>query len=234
MAASPTRRWRKPHTFPWRVAGLLLVLAGVISLIGCSSPRERYKVLSFFFDGVPDPDAPNVSRRPVSSGRGQVILATIVSTHKPYKEGKCDSCHRSTSGEILEFEDAYKNCVSCHKGVSTGRKLMHGPVAREVCRFCHTPHESTEPALLKASSIKVCTACHDQQLLGNNPPEHLDGQTSCLNCHFGHGGDSRYFLKLAPVATQPVPGTWPALPAATAPTSHPAPTVNLPDTEHAP
>jgi predicted CXXCH cytochrome family protein len=91
--------------------------------------------------------------------------------------------------------------------------LMHGPVARAACSWCHAPHESAEPALLKNTPIQVCTQCHDQELLGANPPEHVDGTTSCLQCHFGHGGDARYFLK---------PRTPPASPPAEPPTSMPA------------
>ena len=41
----------------------LAVLAGLLALMGtglagCGDPQSRYKVLSFFFDGVPEPGAP--------------------------------------------------------------------------------------------------------------------------------------------------------------------------------
>jgi len=116
----------------------------------------------------------------------------------------------------MEFDEAYKMCVKCHKDVSTQFVRMHGPVANAACRWCHAPHESTEPALLKDPPIKVCTQCHDQQLLGNNPPEHTDGKTSCISCHGGHGGPERYFLK--PQAHPQWPDTRPATqPAGAAP-----------------
>jgi hypothetical protein len=54
--------------------------------------------------------------------------------------------------------------------------------------------------LLKDTPVKVCTQCHDRQLLGNTPPEHTDGKTSCLSCHDGHGGVDEYFLHPAGAA----------------------------------
>jgi predicted CXXCH cytochrome family protein len=184
---------------------LLAVLVG-----GCGSPRERYRVLNFFFDGVPNPDAPKVKTDTQTSTAARVITATVVSRHKPFIDAgsdsaKCDEYCHGRSGVILDFQQAYQACVKCHTKVSTSLPKMHGPVAREACKFCHAPHESTQPYLLKDDPVKVCTQCHDQQLLGSKPPEHLDGTTSCLNCHFGHGGHDSYFLKpaAAPPATVP-------------------------------
>ena len=37
--------------------GCVFGLLVAVSLSGCSSPEDRYAVLSFFFDGVPDPNA---------------------------------------------------------------------------------------------------------------------------------------------------------------------------------
>ena len=46
------RRWRLP------IVGV--ILAGSV-ILGCSDPQKRYEVLSFFFDGVPDPNAPPIT-----------------------------------------------------------------------------------------------------------------------------------------------------------------------------
>jgi predicted CXXCH cytochrome family protein len=194
----------------------LLIGLGLLVVAGCGTPHERYKVLSFFFDGVPDPDAV----KPTTDQTGPLVpvVTRVVKVHAPYGENNCAACHRTASGDIQEFSEAYKACVKCHPKVANERKLMHGPVAREACRWCHAPHESAEESLFRDTPIRVCTQCHDQQLLGNNPPEHMDGKTSCLKCHFGHGGDARYFLKqsagtaLAPsdAATRPLE-TEPAL-----------------------
>jgi predicted CXXCH cytochrome family protein len=201
-----------PRNIFW---GSLMIGLGLLLLAGCGTPRERYQVLSVFFDGVPNPD----TAKPAAGGNGPVasVPVRMVTQHKPYAEENCAACHRSESGNILDFSDAYKACVKCHAKVPQERKLMHGPVARGECRWCHAPHESAEEALFKDTPIRVCTQCHDTHLLGNNPPEHTDGKTSCLQCHFGHGGDKQYFLK-------------PASPPASAPASQPdtAPALNLP------
>ena len=85
---STIRRWRGP------VAGLLVFIVGAfvsITLIGCADPQKRYEVLSFFFDGVPDPTAPKKqSSRLGGSGRRTVV-------HKPFADNLCNSCHQNTS-----------------------------------------------------------------------------------------------------------------------------------------
>lgn len=195
------------------VRGLTVALCGFLfALIGCSTPRQRYQVLSVFFDGVPNPDAPKKIFAVAPTTGPTVVHAVILSVHKPYQDPNgCNVCHRGDNGEIQDFELAYNKCVRCHPKTASSHKLMHGPVAREACKWCHTPHESAQLHLLKDTSIKVCTQCHDQQLLSNFPPQHTDGKTDCLTCHNGHGGDQRYFLKPLPQPqTQPAPNTQPA------------------------
>jgi len=209
-----------------RATGLIMLVVGLttlLALIGCgNTPQERYHTLSFFFDGVPNPDAPS---KVVTDDAGRKVIASsrIVSQHKPYLDNQCGVCHNATNGDIQDFAAAYTACVKCHKKVSTEKTLMHGPVAREQCKWCHAPHQSTEPALLKDTPIAVCTQCHDKQLLSNTPPEHLDGTTSCLQCHFGHGGPEHNFLK---------PNTVPA--PATQPATAPAEPLSLPQKELSP
>lgn len=202
---------------------LVGLICGTLILTACSTPHERYKVLSTFFDGVPDPDAPKkiASTQPAdpdAPANGSVVTLSIVSIHKPYRERQCDACHFATNGEIQDFEKAYDSCLRCHKKVTNNHTLMHGPVARAACRFCHSPHESTQPHLLKDTSIKVCTQCHDSQLLGNKPIQHIDGKTSCLQCHTGHGGEVRFFLVSKTNATTQ-PATQPSTQPATQPTT---------------
>lgn len=186
-----------PNIQPKALWGLLLPCL-VALLVACGSPRERYRTLSYFFDGVPDPDAP--PKQVMNDGVMVPVIARVVKQHPPFRDNKCAACHQGPNGELQDFALAYNACVKCHKTIASEHVRMHGPVAREACKWCHTPHESAEPALLKADPVKVCTQCHDKQLLGAKPAEHLDGKTSCLNCHSGHGGTARYFLKSA---TQP-------------------------------
>ena len=200
--------------------------AACIFLSACATPQERYKVLSFFFDGVPNPDAPKLVQQENTVGP-QVITASIVSRHKPYLDGKCGSCHQNASGTIMEFDEAYKACVRCHTKIADEYPKMHGPVSRGACQWCHTGHDSPYPVLFRDDPIKVCTQCHDAQLLGPIPAQHTDGRTSCLTCHFGHGGHSRNFLKEGAVPQ------WPATQPATQPTTLPVP-ATLPAPENKP
>jgi predicted CXXCH cytochrome family protein len=201
---------------------LFLGLSTLLLLIGCGTPQQRYHTLSTFFDGVPNPDAPSKTR---ADDAGHMVMAAsrIVSQHKPYLDNQCAACHQSNSGEIQDFALAYNACVKCHKQISKSKPLMHGPVALEQCKWCHAPHQSTEPALLKDTPIAVCTQCHDKQLLSNTPPEHVDGKTSCLQCHFGHGGPEHNFLK--PTAS---------MKPSTAPTTGPGEGLSLPKQELSP
>lgn len=113
---------------------------------------------------------------------------------------------------IAEFDVAYKQCLKCHKQVTTEHPKMHGPVALAACEWCHAPHESSEKWLLKDSPVKVCGQCHDQNLLSPVPVQHTDG-SNCLTCHAGHGGTARYFLK---------PDARPEWPSTTRPATQPA------------
>ena len=176
-----------------QLAGAALAIFLGVWIAGCGTPQEKYRTLSFFFDGVPNPDAPKVARRVTAAG--STVTLAIVSRHKPYVDNNCESCHRSATGQMMDFSEAWKRCTSCHKDATNKYARMHGPVARAACNFCHTGHESVEPKLLRAAPIKVCTQCHDQQLLGPKPSQHNDGVTSCITCHSGHGGPEANFLK---------------------------------------
>ena len=71
--------------------GGVLTGLGMLLLAGCGTARERYRTLSFFFDGVPDPDAV----KPLSNEGVPVLLNTrVVKQHPPYRDNKCDACHR--------------------------------------------------------------------------------------------------------------------------------------------
>ncbi len=192
----------------WHPAALVAALAGACLLwAGCSEKRD-YRALSFFFDGVPDPNAPrNVQGGVAGRGDGAGARLPIASTHKPYGEDKCQSCHTNKQG--LGFQSATLGadvCLTCHKTIRQAHAYMHGPVTAMACLWCHDPHQTPYPHLLRTPTPDVCLQCHDRELLSAKPPEHLTGG-GCLNCHSGHGSSVRYLLK--PNATT-VPTTAPA------------------------
>ncbi len=170
--------------------------------------RTNYKTLSRWFDGVPDPDAPEGSMRQRRKGTTLPVRAQIVSHHKPYVEEKCAECH-ANKGDRPEFGTATASCVKCHDKVAKQYPVMHGPVVSNACLWCHSPHESTLPALLRTDSTQLCTQCHDRRVLSPETAEHQTEKKGCLECHTGHGGTDRRMLKAPGISpgptTQPAP-----------------------------
>ena len=76
--------------------GMLTLGLAVLLIAGCGSPRERYQTLSTFFDGVPDPDA--VTKPTFEQGTLVTVATRHVTQHAPYRDNKCDACHRSGDG----------------------------------------------------------------------------------------------------------------------------------------
>ena len=186
------------------MAGLLIFVVGSflsIALIGCADPQKRYEVLSFFFDGVPDPNAPQKQSTKVSpTGRRTFV-------HKPFADNLCNSCHLNTTDIFARAQVKGDVCLNCHANVPTQHAVMHGPVVNNACQMCHSPHSSAVPHLLKQPAPAVCTQCHEPETmtLMHKPP--FDPKQSCIDCHSGHGGSDHKLLLAAAAAA---PATRPA------------------------
>jgi predicted CXXCH cytochrome family protein len=181
-------------------------LAALMTIwLGCSV-EKHYDVLSFFFDGVPDPDAEDALVWRGGSRAGGVAQPLIVrSAHSAYAERRCNECHGETSayGFLVEGFDQLDatTCLQCHGDVLETYPVLHGPVAVHACLWCHLPHESAYDHLLAVRSPQLCLQCHDLGLMESpQPPEHVDIQRDCLDCHSGHGGRDLRFLKPMPPA----------------------------------
>ncbi|MBL4699919.1 MAG: hypothetical protein JKX85_01550 [Phycisphaeraceae bacterium] len=184
------------------------------------SPETRYETLSFFFDGVPDPNAPDLLDGPSANARNGSPNARKlrVSVHKPYRDNDCNACH---VGNMRSFESFTKIsdivCMNCHKQVTDAYRYMHGPVAIGACLMCHDPHEAAQPHLIKIPSPKVCLQCHQRESLGPPDIAHLNNpnpEADCLSCHVGHGSSEHGLLldyAVAPKEKEPVTEE-PALP----------------------
>lgn len=189
----------------WGAAvGLASSVVLLVVWSGCATPEERYRVLSFFFDGVPDPSTM------IEPAEGTVVIgrgadARRVYAHKPWTEK--DSCLVACHvGDIYNLPDS-SICLKCHEETPTQFPRMHGPVAAVACLWCHEPHKSEHRYLLLEASPGLCIQCHEPGvLLGDDPPAHTDPARDCLDCHSGHGGDAAGFLihKPDPEEAQPV------------------------------
>jgi predicted CXXCH cytochrome family protein len=170
-----------------------LVIAGLcLAWPGCSV-EKNYELLSFFFDGVPDPNAP-VTR----GGIGTAVV--IASAHSAFADRRCEACHGSTVGfgvVVTGFAELDASvCPTCHTGIADEYPRLHGPVAGGECLWCHEPHESRYPNLQAWASPELCLGCHRLELESMaQPPEHEDLARDCLDCHMAHGGEHRYFLR---------------------------------------
>lgn len=170
----------------------LPIVAGAV-WAGCSV-EKHYELLSFFFDGVPNPNALPVT--PTAGGNTASMRASATYTiHKPFLEEKCDSCHKSMFDRTGIGSDV---CIACHSDVQDEYRVMHGPVAVGACLWCHVPHESAFAHLLKETDRLVCTQCHGVGMLDTEQvPEHADEARACLECHTGHGSSARFMLRAA-------------------------------------
>ena len=198
-------------------------ICAILSLLalGCSV-RKNYKTLSFFFDGVPDPNAP-VKRLSTSSnaaaGSNEQLPAPKMYRHKPYADGKCEECHAADKKHLVTVKAEL--CLKCHAPAVKQYPVMHAPVAIGQCLWCHEPHESDSPQLLKTTAAQLCLQCHDPELLPSDIKPHQSDQANCLACHVGHGGVKRSLLlvdnpTIAPIAARMNPPTEPS-PAASVP-----------------
>jgi len=192
----------------------------LIVAAGCSSSQRSYRVLSFFFDGVPNPSARHggAAGSGGESEFGPVGAAPklVGSVHPPFKDEKqCSQCHGNAAGGSFESFQTTKItsdvCLKCHKDKLTQFTWMHGPVTAVECLLCHQPHESSLPWLLKDSTPQVCVQCHDRDLLSASPREHQLPDSQCLKCHTGHGGPKHNFLRVdATIPKLRIPATLPS------------------------
>jgi predicted CXXCH cytochrome family protein len=194
-SSTTTRRWRVVAS---RIAPCLMLVA---LILGCSA-QKHYKTLSFFFDGVPDPNATTGATRLTTERAGTRFTVYV---HKPYADNDCNACHTGDRSQFFTLAAAQgpkpDNCLTCHADVPHQYANMHGPVAVNACTWCHSPHQSIHPHLLKNTPNKVCMQCHGPTGLSPSTANHTDPKANCLECHSGHGGE-RNLLKPGWLALQ--------------------------------
>ena len=185
----------------FRLKRLIYTAVALMSLVACS-PASRYKILSVFFDGVPNPDKETtvvqdslqLANTNISNARRNLITKPTYVFHPPYRDKDCDDCHeRSGSNRLLEPQPEL--CYDCHDDFSEEFTYQHGPVASGNCTACHNPHLAKNEKLLKRTGQLICLYCHEsKQVFANEEHEDLDETDECTDCHSPHGGEDKFFL----------------------------------------
>jgi predicted CXXCH cytochrome family protein len=175
----------------------------VALLFGCT-PTTRYEVLSTIFDGVPSLPPPEqfcatyikeaeIKKQNEAENTGKSSREKV--THPPYEEKKCDNCHDKSTDSGFVVKSKNELCFVCHKDFLKGH-FVHGPAATGDCLFCHDPHSSLNPSLLKVPLTDVCDKCHREkrQSASMHNTVKMRGIV-CVNCHDPHSENVRFFLR---------------------------------------
>jgi predicted CXXCH cytochrome family protein len=196
----------------------LVVAALLVVAAGCRDEVARYRVLSFFFDGVPppagmpnappkkivgpwgirlDPNDPNAREIIAAATRAATQTATeepVAFLHAPYRDRLCRSCHSGeTSFQVPLTTDICRKCHLPYYDLK-GDDWVHGPVALGKCAMCHTSHKSEYPGLLTTAMPNLCFSCHEARPLLDRP-YHAEANTrSCTACHDPHSAGNRLLL----------------------------------------
>ncbi len=179
----------------WRGLALALAAGLIVTLTTACSPPARYKVLTFFFTGVPpfgeeekpeEEVAKPVAVKQVKRGPSIAVKSTRYS-HGPYAANQCYLCHQTSgSGGYRGFgkNEEVKSAVTVTKGVS-GKLVV--PVDK-LCLGCHTAKSQARAEadglwLHGPVSTGVCTLCHGPH--AGSEPGMFDKKAGalCIECH---------------------------------------------------
>jgi len=197
------RSWLYAHTQdghprPTSIGLMLLVFFGIF-VVSCDEV-ERYKTLTFFFDGVPP-----LGQEELINSNFQESTQTrpkqLWYVHEPQKD--CTLCHgkrkqqRGFSLQVRLTAPVPKLCYGCHADYTVSASFVHGPVAIGQCLFCHNPHKSKIEHLLKEPEPKLCYLCHDINTVELIPAHFTNQQFACTGCHNAHASPVKALLKEA-------------------------------------
>lgn len=181
------------------LVALPLILSG-----GCrATPEQRYRILSFFFDGVPPPGGGVAMLNDDTAGSGgpqtsrnQPTAPVTLSIHAPYQRRECSKCHGSTGTFRVSVSDIAA-CDTCHTdyGDTGPDKWVHGAMSLG-CATCHVPHKSEYEALLKRPQMETCMDCHQVAPVLDRPYHATakSGEDRCGKCHDPHKAGNRLLL----------------------------------------
>lgn len=198
----------------------LILIVIMTTLAASCSEHTRYKALTFFFTGVPSSEdekrtLERAHHEAITMKEGDTSL---FSSHSYFTSKKCGRCHQTSFSQSfsgtaqnaiptvsLRGEGTANNprlplkriCVSCHVNrsdifASTNNLWLHAPVTKGNCIFCHFPHQSRYPSLLKDKTENLCLMCHSVGLI-KLTQKHKELK-DCLKCHTPHLGKDKFLL----------------------------------------
>lgn len=153
------------------------------------APEQRYKVLSFLFDGVPSHKKGDAGSVKTASGKN--IPQTVNIEHGPYAARLCEGCHQRGSNKLIMPIEAL--CLNCHTFRTD--KRLHGPIASGGCKVCHDPHTSSNRFLLVSEATEFCFYCHDRNAVSKRDVHKGINDVVCITCHDAHMSDNEFLLK---------------------------------------
>ena len=189
-------------------------MLGPVVLVACAA-TTRYEVLSFFFDGVPDPS--EQYRRAIGPGRDDLRALSLeerarlqrqrlkqkpIYFHEPFEKKQCERCHSFAGtrkggwmmGLPKLLAPKEQLCKRCHEPPE--KRFVHGPVALGLCAMCHEPHRSDHPHLLEtATARELCVRCHEGQTFVTEEEHARFGDKDCAECHDPHGSAREWLLR---------------------------------------
>lgn len=132
---------------------------------------------------------------PHGSDKPVILYANV---HRPVMNKMCNQCHESPSSPTpFEVKNSgFELCRGCHSRMvneTFGKNQLHWAlVGKKGCLACHSPHATSEAALLKGPTISVCGECHSDtvQRQETSVAKHepvMNGE--CEVCHSIHASD---------------------------------------------
>lgn len=206
-----------------------MALALLCLLLSACAVEKNHRLLSFFFDGVPDPNAPekveeaeqpaidvaNLTsvQRAAMLGRKVGAAEVVVVFHKPVQERDCQGCHQGggvTGGATFNLVPTLLDqppglCWRCHDEPTY--EYVHGPAANGSCLICHQPHQSLHKQLLPMPEVELCRTCHTPEVFSTWEQHEAVGSRQCTECHGAHGSDRPSLLLPDVAAELPEPGS---------------------------
>ncbi|MCF7958406.1 MAG: hypothetical protein K9M57_08165, partial [Phycisphaerae bacterium] len=126
------------------------------------------------------------------------------SRHEPVRD--CTRCHvDGMRWDRKQFKRPLPQlCYECHTnyGLATGH--LHGPVAVGACLYCHEPHQSKYPNLLRVQPPQLCYQCHQESDILSLASHQKIDPTRCNTCHDPHISPLRKLLKIHADDAKPV------------------------------